>query len=362
MSSIPVTQNGQKSHRVGSTAVCLPALGFGAAPLGNLYTARSDTEAAATVRAALSAQFRYFDTAPYYGFGLSEQRLGVALSSAIDGAGVTISTKVGRVLVPAPVGRKGSSRHGFIDGMPFEPVFNYSYDGVMRSFDASVRRLGDRRIEILLAHDLGQMTHGAAHLPRWIEFLSGGYRAMCQLKNEKAVGAIGLGVNEIDVCVQALRETDVDCILLAGRYTLLEQSALDVLLPECMRRRVSVIIGAPFNSGILIEGVDGSSPTHYNYAPALAEVIDRVRQLTAVCSAHRMPVASVAIQFPLAHPAVVSVIPGLATPEEVYRAKEFLSAPIPPSLWSDLRSEGLLHPDAPTPHAEAVAPLSRTTT
>jgi len=362
VSNIPSMEKGHKSLRVGGTSVCLPALGFGAAPLGNLYTARSDADAVATVQAALSAHFRYFDTAPYYGFGLSEQRLGIALRSAADRAGMVISTKVGRVLVPASVGRIGLSRHGFIDGMPFEPVFDYSYDGVMRSFDASVRRLDGGRIDVLLAHDLGQMTHGAAHLARWSEFLAGGYRAMCQLRNEKIVGAIGLGVNEIDVCLQALREIDVDCFLLAGRYTLLEQSALDVLLPECARRGVSVIIGAPFNSGILIEGVDGTSPAHYNYAPASPKVIARDRRLTAVCSAHRVSVASVAIQFPLAHPAVVSVIPGLATPEEVYQVKEFLSAPIPPSLWSDLRSERLLHPDAPTPHAKAAAPPSRTTT
>jgi D-threo-aldose 1-dehydrogenase len=354
-------EQSHKSHRVSSTSVCLPALGFGAAPLGNLYAARSDADAVAAVQAALSAHFRYFDTAPYYGFGLSEQRLGAALRSAGDRPGLAISTKVGRALVPAP-GRIDSSRHGFIDGMPFEPVFDYSYDAVMRSFDASVRRLGGRRIDILLAHDLGQVTHGAAHFARWSEFLAGGYRAMCQLRNENVVGAIGLGVNEIDVCLQALQDTDVDCFLLAGRYTLLEQSALDVLLPECVRRGVSVIIGAPFNSGILIEGIDGTSPAHYNYAPASPDVIGRVRRLTAVCSAHRVPLASAAIQFPLAHSAVVSVIPGLATPEQVHQVKEFFSRPIPPALWSDLRSEGLLHPGAPTPRKEAAAPSSRTTT
>jgi D-threo-aldose 1-dehydrogenase len=338
---------------VGSTSLCLPALGFGAASLGNLYAARSDAEAAATIQAALCADFRYFDTAPYYGFGLSEQRLGVALRGAAAEAGVAISTKVGRTLVPASPGRIASSRHGFIDGLPFEPIFDYSYDGVMRSFEASVRRLGGRRIDLLLAHDLGEMTHGAAHLARWSEFLAGGYRAMCRLRDENAVRAIGLGVNEIDVCLQALHETDVDCFLLAGRYTLLDQSAADVLLPECADRGVSVIIGAPFNSGILIEGVDGTSPAHYNYAAASPDVIARVRRLTAVCSAHRVPVASAAIQFPLAHPAVVSVIPGLATPEEVHQVGESFSFPILPALWSDLRAEGLLHPCAPTPQPEA---------
>jgi D-threo-aldose 1-dehydrogenase len=339
--------------RLGGTSLYLPGIGFGAASLGNLYVARSDDEAAATVQAALCSHFRYFDTAPYYGFGLSERRLGVALRSAPAEAGVVISTKVGRALVPASAGRMESSRHGFIDGLPFEPVFDYSYDGVMRSFDDSVRRLDGRRIDILLAHDLGQMTHGAAHLARWSEFLAGGYRAMCRLRNENAVRAIGLGVNEIDVCLRALHETDVDCFLLAGRYTLLDQSAVDVLLPECTGRGVSVIIGAPFNSGILIEGVDGASPAHYNYAAASPDVIARVRRLTAVCSAHHVPIASAAIQFPLAHPAVVSVIPGLATPEQVHQVGEFLNVLIPPSLWSDLRAEGLLHPSAPTPHPKS---------
>jgi D-threo-aldose 1-dehydrogenase len=347
--------------RVGSTSLCLPALGFGAASLGNLYAARSDDHAAATIQTALRAHFRYFDTAPYYGFGLSEQRLGVTLRSAAAEAGLVVSTKVGRALVPASAGRLASSRHGFIDGLPFEPVFDYSYDGVMRSFDESVRRLDGRRIDILLAHDLGQMTHGASHLARWNEFLAGGYRAMRRLRDENVVSAIGLGVNEIDVCLKALHETDVDCFLLAGRYTLLDQSAVDVLLPECVDRGVSVIIGAPFNSGILIEGVDGTSPAHYNYAAASPDVIARVRRLTAVCSAHHVPIASAAIQFPLAHPAVVSVVPGLATPEEVLQVGESLSVPVPPSLWSDLRAEGLLHPCAPAPHPKAAEQSAGTT-
>jgi D-threo-aldose 1-dehydrogenase len=361
MSSVPLIEKNRKNHRVGSTSLCLPAVGFGAAPLGNLYVARSDADAAATIQAALSAHIRYFDTAPYYGFGLSEQRLGAALRPPAAEAGVVISTKVGRALVPAPAGRTGSSRHGFIDGLPFEPVFDYSYDGVMRSFDESVRRLDGGRIDILLAHDLGQMTHGAAHLARWSEFLAGGYRAMCRLRDDNAVRAIGLGVNEIDVCLQALHETDVDCFLLAGRYTLLDQSAVDVLLPECVGRGVSVIIGAPFNSGILIEGVDGTSPAHFDYSAASPDVIARVRRLTAVCSAHRVPIASAAIQFPLAHPAVVSVIPGLATPEEVHQVGESLRVLIPPSLWSDLRAEGLLHPCAPTPHPASAEQSSGTT-
>jgi D-threo-aldose 1-dehydrogenase len=349
--SIPLME---KNHRVGNTSIFLPALGFGAAPIGNLYSARSDSDAAAAVQAALTSRFRYFDTAPYYGFGLSEQRLGLALRDVADRAGITISTKVGRALVPLPAGRARSSRHGFIDAMPFEPVFDYSYDGVMRSFDASVRRLGGR-VDLLLAHDLGQLTHGVEYLARWDEFLAGGYRAMRRLKNENIVGAIGLGVNEIGVCLQALQEIDIDCFLLAGRYTLLEQSALDALLPECGRRGVSVVVGAPFNSGILVEGIDGASPAHYNYAQAAPDVIDRVRRLGAVCSAHRVPLAAAAIQFPLAHPAVVSVIPGLASSEEVCQVKEFLRMPIPSSLWSDLRSERLLHPLAPIPRAEAAA-------
>jgi D-threo-aldose 1-dehydrogenase len=328
----------------------LPSLGFGAAAVGNLYAAVSDAEAEATIRAAVDAGLRYFDTAPHYGFGLSETRLGRALP-----ADVRLSTKVGRVLEPAPDADPAAERHGFVGAAPFEPVFDYSRDGVMRSFEASLERLGRDRVDVLLAHDLGRLTHGDDHPRLFRQFLDGGYRAMRDLRDAGVVGAIGLGVNETAVCEEALGHADFDVILLAGRYTLLEQDALDSFLPLCVARAVSVVIGGPFNSGILVEGVRPDRTAHYNYAPAPPEVIDRVRRLEAVCAVHATPLPAAALQFPLAHPAVASVIPGMASPAQVAQAQAWLATPVPAALWDDLRAQGLLRTDAPAPPAPVTA-------
>jgi len=324
----------------------LPRLGFGAGAIGNLYAAMSDRAAEETVCAALGEGFRLFDTAPHYGFGLSETRLGHGLAGQPD---ILISSKVGRLLVPieAPAGE----RHGFVDAAPFEPVFDYSYDAVMRSHEASLKRLNRDRIDILLAHDLGRQTHGQNHLARLREFFDGGYRAMRELKDSGAVCAIGLGVNEQAICQEALAYGDFDLFLLAGRYTLLEQAPLESFLPLCARRGVKVIVGGPFNSGILVEGVASGRPLHYDYQPAPAGIIERVRKLEAVCAAHATPLAAAALQFPLGHPQVASVIPGLASPDQVLQISAWMQRVIPPALWDDLRSEGLLHPEAPTPLA-----------
>ncbi len=328
----------------------LPRLGFGGGGIGNLYAAVSDAKAHETVQAALDAGVRYFDTAPHYGFGLSETRLGQALAGRTD---VVISSKVGRLLVPTDPGP--GERHGFVDAAPFEPVFDYSYDGVMRSWEASRARLGRDRIDILLAHDLGRRTHGEDHPARLREFFEGGYRAMRRLRDSGAVGAIGLGVNEQAICEEALAHGDFDVFLLAGRYTLLEQTALDGFLPLCARRGVKIIVGGPFNSGVLVEGVGSGRPLHYNYQPAPVAIVERVRRLEAVCAAHSTHLAAAALQFPLAHPQVASVIPGMANPTQVTQIAGWMKAVIPSVLWDDLRAEGLLHPDAPTPVAGAVA-------
>jgi D-threo-aldose 1-dehydrogenase len=328
----------------GETIARLPRLGFGGASIGNLYAAISDAEASRTVEAALDAGLRYFDTAPHYGFGLSESRLGATLAGRDD---VMVSSKVGRRLVPTDAGP--GERHGFVDAAPFEPVFDYGYDAVMRSWEQSRARLGRDRIDILLAHDLGRRTHGDDHPARLREFFEGGYRAMRELRDGGAVGAIGLGVNEQAVCEEALEHGGFDVFLLAGRYTLLEQTALDGFLPLCASRGVSIIVGGPFNSGVLVEGVGTGRPVHYNYAPAPPEIVDRVRRLEAVCAAHGVPLAAAALQFPLAHPAVASVIPGMGGPAQVRQAVAWLETAIPSRLWADLRSEGLLHADAPTP-------------
>lgn len=324
--------------------VTLPPLGFGAGGIGNLYAAVSDQAARETIETALAEGIDYFDTAPHYGFGLSETRLGAALP-----ASAKVSTKVGRRLRPAPEVDPLAERHGFMAAAPFEPVFDYSYDGVMRAFESSLERLGRDHIDVLLAHDLGGRTHGADDAMRRREFFDGGYHAMRALRDGGAVGAIGLGVNEWEICDAALEEADFDVFLLAGRYTLLEQTALDRFLPRCAARGVSIIVGGPFNSGVLVEGA--SPGAHYNYAPAPPEVLDRVRRLEAVCLSHATPLAAAALQFPLAHPQVVSVIPGLSNPDEVRQARAWAAYAIPDALWSDLRGEGLLHPEAPTPRA-----------
>lgn len=325
----------------------LPPLGFGGGPIGNLYVAISDAEAAQTVTAALDVGLRYFDTAPHYGFGLGETRLGQALAGRAD---IVVSSKVGRRLVSTDAGP--GERHGFVDGAPFEPVFDYGYDAVMRSYEDSLKRLGGDRIDILLAHDLGRRTHGEDHPARLREFFEGGYRAMRALRDSGAVGAIGLGVNEQAVCEEALGHGDFDVFLLAGRYTLLEQAALDGFLPLCLKRGVRIIVGGPFNSGVLVEDAAGA---HYNYQPAPAQILDRVGRLRAVCAAHAVALPAAALQFPLAHPAVVSVIPGLASPSQVIQAAGWMRTDIPSGLWDDLRTEGLLHPDAPTPDRRLAA-------
>jgi D-threo-aldose 1-dehydrogenase len=325
-------------RRLGRTAVEVTALGFGAAALGNLYRAIPEDAAAQTVEAALDGGMTYVDTAPHYGQGLSERRVGKALRRD-----TVVSTKVGRVLKPIPTPLPGTERHGFVDGDPFEPYFDYSYDGVRQSFEASLRRLGRDTIDILLAHDLGQATHGADADRHMRAFLDGGWRAMSELKAEGRIGAIGLGVNEWQVCDEVLRHADLDVVLLAGRYTLLEQTPLDRFLPLCAARGVAVIIGGPYNSGVLTGGA------HYNYASIPAEVAQRVRALQAVCLAHNTSLAAAALQFPLAHPAVVSVIAGMASAAEVEGNLARFATAVPQALWADLKSQNLLPEAAPVP-------------
>ncbi|MDE1150719.1 MAG: aldo/keto reductase [Azospirillaceae bacterium] len=334
----------------------VPALGFGAAAIGNLYQPVAEGDARAAVAAAVAAGIRYIDTAPHYGFGLSESRLGAVLAELDPAAELLLSTKVGRVLEPLADADKAAVRYGFANAAPFQPVFDYSYDGVMRSYEDSRRRLRRDRIDILLAHDLGTVTHGAAHDHHFRQFLNGGYRAMRTLRDSGAVGAIGLGVNEWQVCAQALGHVDLDVVLLAGRYTLLEQAPLDGFFDLCAARGVRVIIGGPYNSGILVNGTRGNAPLHYNYEPAPPAIIDRVRRLEAACDAFNVPLAAAALQFPLAHPVVAGVIPGMADAGQVVQTRALMDTPIPADLWHALRAEGLLHPAAPTPDPQSSTP------
>jgi D-threo-aldose 1-dehydrogenase len=330
---------------LGNSGLEVPAIGFGGAPLGNLFQEFSDSQARDTVRAAYDAGMRLFDTAPLYGFGLSEHRIGEALRW-LPRDSYVLSTKVGRLLRPKPAEQLDGGLFKKI--LPFEGVYDYSYDGVMRSVEDSLQRLGTDRVEILLIHDVDVWTHGseAARLERFGEVMSGGYRAMLRLREERVVRAIGAGINEVQACEEFARAGDFDCFLLAGRYTLLEQGALDTLLPYCAEKNISLLIGGPYNTGILATGaVEGA---YYNYAPAPAEVMERVRRIEAVCARHHVQLASAALQFPLGHPNVATLIPGARSPEEIAENRRIFEVDIPASFWAELKAEGLLRADAPT--------------
>jgi D-threo-aldose 1-dehydrogenase len=322
-------------------------LGFGGAAIGNLYRSVGDDAARATVDAAWGFGLRRFDTAPHYGFGLSERRLGDALAELDPAGDAIVSTKVGRVLRPVPDRDLGVERQGFVSPEPVESAFDYSRDGILRSFDASRDRLRRDRIDLLLAHDLGAMTHGADHAAQMATFLDGGYPAMRHLRDTGAVGAIGIGVNEIAVCEELLDRIELDAILLAGRYTLLEQDALDTLLPRCAALGVQVIVGGPYNSGILASGTGPDA--RYNYETPPAAIAARVDAIAALCARHAVPMAAAALQFPMAHPAVSAVIPGMADADEVAQAVMLATFSIPPALWTDLIDAGLIRADAPIP-------------
>lgn len=327
--------------------VTLTRMGFGGAAIGNLYRKVSDEDAQGALRAAWDAGIRTFDTAPQYGLGLSERRVGEALAG-VGRDGATISTKVGRLLVDcAP---HEVTPEAFVDVPQKRIVYDYSYDGVMRSHEASLARLGVERVDILLVHDVDAFTHGSrdASDARVRElFDRGGYRALEELRADGRVKAIGAGVNEWEVCRTLLGLGDFDCFLLAGRYTLLEQEALESFLPLCVERDVGIILGGPYNSGILATGPVAGA--RYNYAPASADILERVRRIERVCSDHGVRLIEAALQFVMGHPAVRSVIPGAVTAREVETNVALFSRPLPGGLWSDLKTAGLLRPDAPTP-------------
>jgi len=332
---------------LGRTSLRVTQFGLGGAALGNLLRVVAEDEAIAVVRSARAAGIGYFDTAPYYGHGLSERRMGSVLRD-LPRDSYVLSTKVGRLLVPLGDRPLSTVAHtGYVDPLPFEPVFDYSYDGVMRSFESSLSRLGVGRIDLLLIHDIGRMTHGADHHAETFETaMTGGYRALDELRRDGRIGAIGLGVNEIEVCIEAMDRGDFDCFLLAGRYTLLEQRALDQLLPRCDKRRISIILGGPYNSGLLTGRPSPNST--WNYAPAPRDILERAERLYQVCRAHKVSLESAALQFPLFHPAVSTVIPGSRSVAELAANLEHMAVRIPSSLWRDLKTEGLVRPDAPT--------------
>ncbi|MDB5687333.1 MAG: pyridoxal 4-dehydrogenase [Rhizorhabdus sp.] len=310
--------------------VALPPLGVGTAAIGNLYAPISDDNAHATIRAALDAGIGYFDTAPHYGFGLAERRLGAVLGDAP----ILLSTKVGRLLEPT---NAGGVRHGFVDADPYEPRFDYSADGIRRSYESSLVRLRRDRVDILLAHDLGRLTHGEDHPHHLRAFLDGGYRAMRELKQAGAIDAIGVGVNEIAICLELMAEVELDVILLAGRYTLLDRSAAEILMPECARRGVQLIVGGPYNSGILAQDdLSGASPLHYDYASAPGRLVERARELAVLCARFGVALPAAALQFPSHDPAVTTVIAGVAGADQVRDLIARVQTPVPAGLWRAL--------------------------
>lgn len=330
--------------------VPLTRMGFGGAPLGNLYRKVSDADAQAALQAAYDAGIRYFDTAPQYGLGRSEARFGEGLAR-LGREGIQLATKVGRLLVDCEP--QEVTPEAFVDTPQKRIVFDYSYDGVMRSFEESKVRLGVDKVDILLVHDVCAFSQGSqeASDARVRElFDDGGYRALVELRDAGEIAAIGAGVNEWQVCERLLGLGDFDGFLLAGRYTLLEQEALDSFLPLCEQRDVGIILGGPYNSGILATGAVADA--RYNYAPAPAHILDRVRRIEAVCAAHDTPLIAAALQFVLGHPCVKTVVPGAVNAAEVTANVDLLSRPIPPALWSDLRTEGLIRADAPLPSEE----------
>jgi D-threo-aldose 1-dehydrogenase len=327
-------------RRIGRTGLSVTELGLGCATLGGSQIAVARAVAEEIVGTAWASGVRYVDTAPFYGVGQAERCVGDALRDHPRDEWV-LSTKVGRLLRRNPTGI-------FTDGrrhpLPFDAVYDYSYDGIMRSFEDSFQRLGLARIDILYVHDIGAYQHGVEVNVALMKTLrESGYRALESLRRSGEVSAIGIGVNEREVLLEALEWGAWDAFLLAGRYTLLEQAPLDDLLPKCVAAGTSIIVGGPLNSGIL------AGRETWNYRPAPPEVIERVTAIAAICDNHRVPLAAAALQFPLAHPGVAAIIPGPRNAEEFRTNLGRLRHPIPAALWTDLRQAGLLHPDAPVP-------------
>ncbi len=331
---------------LGRTGLSVTRLGFGSASIGGLFSAVTEDDARTMVQRAWDIGIRYFDTAPLYGYGDAERHIGSVLRAMPRDAFV-LSTKVGRLVrTPDAIGPgderdlqrfDGRDDAFYVRSGPERIVFDYSGDGVRRSIEESLERLGLDRIDIALIHDPDD---------HWQAALDGAYPALARLREQGVIRAVGAGMNQSEMLARFVRETDMDAVLLAGRYTLLEQGALDELLPACEQRGVSVLIGGVMNSGLLTGPKAGS---RFNYTPAPAEVVERARRIGEVCDRHDVPLRAAAIQFPLAHPVVASLVVGVRTVPHLDEYPAFARVDIPAALWDDLRAEGLLRLDAPTP-------------
>lgn len=335
-----------QKRKFGRVDLEVTAFGFGTAPIGNIFKPIPEDEAQAMIQAAWDAGVRYVDTAPMYGHGLAELRTGHALRWK-QRDDYVLSSKVGRLLTPAP--RASIDFAPWADAAPFTMRFDYSYDGTMRSVEDSLQRLGLERMDICFIHDIDRFTRGAEQPAVFEQAMDGCWRALEKLRSEKVVKAIGVGVNEWEVCHEALKRRDFDCFLLAGRYTLLEQDSLDEFLPLCEQRGAAVVIGGGFNSGILATGAKPGAK--YNYAPAPQAILEKVARIEAVCADYRVPLPAAALQFVVAHPAIPSFIAGTRTVAQLQQNLAWFNHPIPAGFWAELKRRGLLREDAPVPAA-----------
>jgi D-threo-aldose 1-dehydrogenase len=335
-----VTRNG--------TELSFSTMGLGTVPIGELYEVIDETTAIATVEQAYHSGIRLFDTSPHYGNGIAEARLGAGLRGA-PRAGLVVSTKIGRVMDPLgkpPERNKDVISPGFVGGYRHAPHFDYSYDGTMRSVEQSLLRTGLSRLDVVLIHDCDVWTHGQDAGRRFAEAMDGAYRALDKLRSDKTVAAIGFGINEADTCVKFARAGDFDLAMMAGRYTLLDQSGVGEFMPLAVEKKMGVMLAGVFNSGILATGAVPGAKFEYGAAPP--GILERVRRIEEICARRGTSIRRAAMQFPMAHPAVVSIVLGAARPGEVEANVADVEAPIPAALWSDLKAAGLLSEDMPT--------------
>ena len=334
----------QEKNKFGRSDLEVSAFGFGTAPVGNIFEEIDEKTSDEMFQVAWDSGVRFYDTAPMYGHGLSEYRTGDSLRWK-NRSDFVLSSKVGRLLHPA---RKEDINYApWTNAGRFEVEFNYSYDATMRSVDDSLQRMGLESIDILYIHDIDKFTRGDEQPEVFETAMNGAWRALSKLRDERVVKAIGVGVNEWEVCQDALEQRDFDCFLLAGRYTLLEQEALDTFLPLCEQRNASVVVGGGFNSGILATGAkDGAK---YNYSPAPETIKRRVQAIESVCKEFQVPLPAAALQFVVAHPAVPTFMAGTRTGKQLKQNIAWFSHPIPSEFWTALKSKRLIRADAPTP-------------
>jgi D-threo-aldose 1-dehydrogenase len=324
---------------VGKTNLSVPRLGVGTAPLGNMFQAHTEAEADAVLASAVAHGLRYFDTAPLYGHGLAEQRVGRAVAR-LPRDEVIVSTKVGRLLradAPRDESQFYLGEPFYKDVPPVGPVWDFSYDGIMTSVEESYQRTGLDRFDVLLLHDPDNHLAAAS---------TTGYRALAELRSSGTTRAIGAGMNQAPALARLVEACDLDILLVAGRYTLFDQEAMDELLPLCEERTVSIVVGGVFNSGILI---DPSPGARYNYVPASPAELARAQRIKALCDRYDVPLPAAALQFPFAHPRVCTVLLGFRSVSQLEKNLEWLDVPIPTELWADLKADGLMRDDAPTP-------------